>query len=482
MEQCIQLNHQNLRLQLLNDPIMCMSCKYVQPINLHHRIYTPIMAERYWTILKNILHTFQRYTTAPEPFSPTCSGWKENTCKRCQQHPIFLNFPRIVHSLAKPSSRSSQNTTVLLIPFYADAPLKPPLILPAPHPHFLRIPTLGRMPRPVAVRAPTPSRKLPLTMSSVALFVSPVLVPFQAHRTGLKSPVRRIVYHRRPCQGARMATGDSGDTEDAPQHPQDGPSEQQSNSDNEGAPANHPARQPFNRDHENLITMGRFREFISPDAGDERTRDDIAQQALRQATYMSTSESIDSTIQANLNLLSDLLSDLYARSEREIIERNEKMTLRSTLPIMSKMNQKVMAGQESLRLQKMAISKEMQLVQALLKQSSRKKRSSTRSSSNRRRRNRIGDGSDSSTSVLSGLANPSGFLFTAVVCIVSIETFENFMAGEGGTDKLTNISTWSALAILSLAYINAVRSALRKTKADLERKSLFHRRDRDRQS
>lgn len=250
--------------------------------------------------------------------------------------------------------------------------------------------------------------------------------------------------------------------------------------------------QPYNHDHEQLITMGRFREFVALDVGDQRMRDDIAQQALKQAMYLSASESIDSTIQANLNLVSDLLSDLYARSEREIIERNEKMTLRSTLPIMSKVNQKVMAGQESLRLQKLAISKELQLVEALLKRSSRKKRlSSNRNSSKRQRRNRASqttqsvdnDGSKSiSASVLSRLANSSGLLFTAVVCIVSLETFETVMASEGGTDKLANISTWSALGILSLAYLDALRSAAKKAKADLEQKSAFYRRDRHRQS
>lgn len=354
------------------------------------------------------------------------------------------------------------------------------------------------MAHPVIASASRHVPKLPRSVSPVTLFVSvsPAVNPFLGQGVSLVSTRRRPAYQCPPCRGAYMSKdSDAGGTQERHDNtdPQDSSGTEGTNdSDDDETKSSEDPKQPYAHDQEQLVTMGRFREFIAPNSGDERTRDDIAQQALKQALYLSTSESIDSTIQANLNLVSDLLSDLYARSEREIIERNEKMALRSTLPIMSKVNQKVMAGQESLRLQKMAISKELQLVEALLKRSSRKKPSSSRRNSSRRRRpdrwsqSSQSDQNDTSNtitaSILSGLINSRGLLFTAVLCIISLETFETVMASEGGTEKLANISTWSALVILSLAYLDTLRSAARKATNDLERRSAFHRRGRDRQS
>lgn len=306
----------------------------------------------------------------------------------------------------------------------------------------------------------------------VIFFVSPLVFPRRSQHAVTPMCTSYRPYANLPrryrCFSMSASNGNSGTNSSPSQNNGEGQSENNDDT------------------REDLVAMGRFKEFIIPSEGDERTRDDIARLVLRQAMHLSASENIDSTIQANLNLLADFLSQLYARSEREILERNEKMTIRSSLPIMAKVNQKVIAGQKSVEIQKQAISKELQLVEALLRQTSRKNKSSHRNSRRRRTRSTHSQplaseptSYQNALSILARLKTPAGCFFTLVVCAVFLETFDTIVAGDGGSEKLTTFSAWSTLFLLAFAYMDALRLAARKAKRSLERGTALYRRESD---
>lgn len=259
------------------------------------------------------------------------------------------------------------------------------------------------------------------------------------------------------------------------------------------------------------VSFGRFREFTSV-GGDAEMQKDLVLEVLRQATHISTSESMESTIQTHLDAASEILSDMYSKGEREIEERNHRLALQTSLPEISKWNKQLMDGNKASRQHRMEISKELALVDALLKRTARAKRNrSAKSSRSRRRRSTTTNNDNSNTtnnnldlsekqlhqqssnsrqngnrmSLNESLRNsekkrtlansspsistPSAFLFTAVVCTVALESFDSITSREGGAARLADYAAVSALLMLSLAYLNALRTALLRAQDDLQR-------------
>lgn len=260
------------------------------------------------------------------------------------------------------------------------------------------------------------------------------------------------------------------------------------------------------------VSFGRFREFTSV-GGDAEMQNDLVLEVLRQATHISTSESMESTIQTHLDAASEILSDMYSKGEREIEERNHRLAIQASLPEISKWNKQLIDGNKASRQHRMEISKELALVDALLKRTARAKRNrNSKSSRSRRRRSSTTNNdnnatnnnldlsqndkqlhqrssnsrhNDSRMSLNESLRNsekkrtlansspsistPSAFLFTAVVCTVALESFDSITSREGGAARLADYAAVSALLMLSLAYLNALRTALLRAQDDLRR-------------
>lgn len=259
------------------------------------------------------------------------------------------------------------------------------------------------------------------------------------------------------------------------------------------------------------VSFGRFREFTSA-GGDTQMQNDLVLEVMRQATHISTSESMESTIQTHLDAASEILSEMYSKGEREIEERNHRLALQASLPEISKWNKQLIDGNKASRQHRMEISKELALVDALLKRTARAKRNRNSQSSRSRRRRSTTTNNDNNTTSNSNtdlsqnekqlhqqssnsrqngsrmslneslrdseknraLANssasistPSAFLFTAVVCTVALESFDSITSREGGAARLADYAAVSALLMLSLAYLNALRTALLRAQDDL---------------
>lgn len=231
---------------------------------------------------------------------------------------------------------------------------------------------------------------------------------------------------------------------------------------------------PGNSDDENTA-FGRFSEF-TPSSGDAHVQDDLVREVIWQVVRLSTSENLESTIETHVNAASDLLADMYTRSERNIIERNDELALRASLPNISKWNQQLMAGSKTSKLQKLQISKELELVHAMLKRTSRKQ------SSGRRRHNRsrtttrrISDSTLVTTTPtplsLNSISSPSAIFFTTFVCTVALKSFEAIASQEGGPARLANYAAVSSFFILSLAYLQTLHRIVQRAQEKLQRQS-----------
>lgn len=239
---------------------------------------------------------------------------------------------------------------------------------------------------------------------------------------------------------------------------------------------------------EGTVSFGRFQEF-TPSSGNARTQDNLVREVLWQALRLSTSESMDSTIQSQLDATSETISDMYTKSERDIVERNERLAMQTSLPNISKWNQQLIAGNKTSKQHQMEILKELALVDALLKRNMRKKKIAD---GQRRRRQRISH--NRKTSVLdldasskdvarrasksTAISSASQLLFTIVVCSVGIQSFESITSREGGAARLANYAAFSSFLILLLSYMSALRGAMRQAQEDLQRQTdSFRRKD-----
>lgn len=222
--------------------------------------------------------------------------------------------------------------------------------------------------------------------------------------------------------------------------------------------------------------LGRFTEFTSS-PGNRGTQDDIVKEVLWQATRLTASESMDTMIQTHLDAVSDVVSDMYSRTERDIEERNARLAIQTSLPDISKWNKHLMDGTKASKQNRMVISQELAVVEALLRRATRKNRTRTpRRSRNTGVRNRrmssINNTDSSSIEGESDVRNvnftPSSILFTVIVCGVALESFET-IASQEGSQRLANYAAFSALSFLMIAYLKSLHSALQKAKTDLDR-------------
>lgn len=232
-----------------------------------------------------------------------------------------------------------------------------------------------------------------------------------------------------------------------------------------------------NDSDDSSFSLGRLREFIAS-PGDLRAQDELVHEVLWQATRLSTSESMESTIQSHLDAASETLSEMYTKSTRDIEERNERLAIQTSLPNISKWNQQLIAGNKASKQHRQEISKELALVDALLKRTARK----TRVSGRRRRRtikNTQVQNATSGISQASSWDNPGpsgstkisksgGLLFTTVVCAVAFESFDRITSREGGAAHLANYAAFSSLLILSLAYLKALHRVAQNAHEELQ--------------
>lgn len=240
---------------------------------------------------------------------------------------------------------------------------------------------------------------------------------------------------------------------------------------------------PPSEDHD--FRYARFSEFNS-NRGDAVVQDDLVREVLWQATRTVTTQNMESTIQMQLDAVSDLLTDLYTKSERDIVKRNEEIAIRTSLPTISKWNKQLIKGHKASKLQQSEISKELAVVDALLKRATRRKKN------NYKRSTQLSASSSMSSSQqvpslsflfkqLFKIRAPSALLFTLVVCVLALESFDNIASQENGPSTLASYAAFSSLVLISCAYLHALRGAYTRANARLRiSSSTFTRNDRTR--
>ncbi|PXF43981.1 hypothetical protein BWQ96_06291 [Gracilariopsis chorda] len=210
-------------------------------------------------------------------------------------------------------------------------------------------------------------------------------------------------------------------------------------------------------DHD--FRYARFSEFNS-NHGDAVVQDDLVREVLWQATRTVTTQNMESTIQVQIDAVSDLLSDLYTKSERDIVKRNEELAIRTSLPTISKWNQQLIKGHKASKLRQSEISKELAVVDALLKRATRRKKNQYRRST------QLSMSSSQHVPSLSFLLKqlfniraPNALLFTLVVCVLALESFDNIASQENGPSTLASYAAFTSLFLISCAYLRALRAA-----------------------
>lgn len=206
--------------------------------------------------------------------------------------------------------------------------------------------------------------------------------------------------------------------------------------------------------------LGRFREFTSRE-GDAALQDALEREVLWQATRVTTTQTLETTIQDELKAVSDLLADMYSRSDRDMSSRNEELAIRTSLPNISKWNQQLIKGSKMSKSKRSEISKELEVVEVMLRRNQRARGRRRRRTSTASR----GRAGESSTYVLEDEAvklatRPANMLFTFAVCVTALQWFERIAATHSGPSHLVNSAALSSFVLLTGAYIRAMRRQL----------------------
>eukprot|EP00177_Eucheuma_denticulatum_P008667 GFKZ01015761.1.p1 GENE.GFKZ01015761.1~~GFKZ01015761.1.p1 ORF type:complete len:312 (+),score=30.19 GFKZ01015761.1:130-936(+) len=208
--------------------------------------------------------------------------------------------------------------------------------------------------------------------------------------------------------------------------------------------------------------FARLPEFTSA-GGNALVQDVLVREALRRATYRAATESFESTIQDKLDAVSGLLSDMYMRSERDIRNRNDELVRKESLSNVSKWNQQLIEGSKQSKISRSEISKELAIVDALLRRNHREKQ---RRRSRRRRsvvvrrissgptNDGAGDGSQRSV-----MTHPARIALGAFTCVSVIQTFEGIASQEDGPANLVKCAAVSSLLILLVFQFKSRSSA-----------------------
>lgn len=262
-----------------------------------------------------------------------------------------------------------------------------------------------------------------------------------------------------------------------------------------GKPPNQPS--PPNSDDnpyptESDIPFARFREF-NTSAGDTALQNDLVRDVMWQATRTVTTQNMESTIQQQIDAVSELLSEMYTRSERDIVRRNEELARQTCLPNISKWNQQLIEGHKQSKLRQSEISKELEIVDTMLRRTMRKRKSKGIRNSAKTTATApqpsipkppqpIDDATmPSRSALLRGvlqIKGPKALLFTVTVCVLALESFENIARHENGPSQLANYALIASVFLLSFAYLHTLRSAYQKANLDLHRTGTFVKKDR----
>lgn len=207
--------------------------------------------------------------------------------------------------------------------------------------------------------------------------------------------------------------------------------------------------------------FGRFREFTSRD-GDASLQDALEREVMWQATRTATTHSLESTIQDELKAVSDELADMYSRSDRDMSSRNEELARRTSLENISKWNQQLIAGSKMSKTFRSEISKELAVVEVMLR---RNRRAHGRG---RRRTSGVGETGGGRAGVKSTYAmdedaiklasRPASMLFTFTVCLTAVRWFERIATQDSGPSHLANSAALTSLLLVMGAYLRSTRS------------------------
>lgn len=203
-------------------------------------------------------------------------------------------------------------------------------------------------------------------------------------------------------------------------------------------------------------------------------QDEIVREVLWQATCTAMTEDMEVSIREEIDLVSDMLSSLYSRGEKDIVERNEKVARMASMQDVSKWNQQLIAGHKNSKRMRSEISKELAIVDALLKRNrtQRDARKAKRRSRNSARSFVRGQSPGEEFSSALGFISPFSALFFSIgACALSLESFENIASQENGPGHLAQIGAVSVILILMFAQLHALRSLHRRAAEDVERLS-----------
>ena len=253
------------------------------------------------------------------------------------------------------------------------------------------------------------------------------------------------------------------------------------------------------------INFGRLGEFSSP-GGDRVLQDELAREVLRQATRISSAETMEDSINLRIREVTELLGDLYTKSEKDIVERNEDIVRRASLENITKWNQQVMAGSKYSKNMRIEISKELEIVRAMLKRRRAQPGARPATKKNIARkvdgpqssfvlgeewpsRNSLGRGtvdvSSSGTNCyhlgkrvnerdnVVGVVKPlPALFFTLGTCTLLLESFESIASRENGSTHLAQWGTLTAIFIAVYSHAQSLLSISSKNRGVVRRKDV----------
>lgn len=208
--------------------------------------------------------------------------------------------------------------------------------------------------------------------------------------------------------------------------------------------------------------LGRFREFTSRE-GDHAVQDTLEREVLRQVTRTATTHTLETTIQDELKAVSDNLADMYSRSDRDRQSRHEELARRASLANISKWNQQLIQGAKMSKSNRSEISKELAVVQVMLRRNRRGRGKRRRRSATVAQRRRDGDvGYALDEEAVKQASKPIRLLFTVMVCVNALRGFEHVAVQESGPTQLAKGAAAFSLVLLTGACLRSIGEAARK--------------------
>lgn len=202
-------------------------------------------------------------------------------------------------------------------------------------------------------------------------------------------------------------------------------------------------------------SFGRFDEFSMSPGGDRSVQDGLARAVMRAATRQASAHDMDMSIASGMQNVTELLEEMYIKSHRHIVERNEDIARRAALPNISKWNRQLIQGHKNSKNIRSQISKELAVVNALLKRAAPARKS--RQSSLKIRPHQPSSANTPHQPLIKNKIPAA--LLTIGTCTLLLQQFDYIAKHQNAHTQLAQIATASVAIVLLCAHIHGIADA-----------------------